>query len=87
MDTIRERVFSQGFTSDQLDACISEYESLHVLQVVDNGRVLSVVSSKERKKEKKENRAHIKGIPFKLVLVLYFVLLFFCIMFILSSSI
>lgn len=43
MDTIRERVFSQGFTSDQLDACISEYESLHVLQVVDNGRVLMFV--------------------------------------------
>lgn len=43
MGTIRERVFAKGFTSDQLDACIAEYESLQILQVVDDGRILMFI--------------------------------------------
>lgn len=43
MATIRERVFAKGFTSDQLDACIEEYENLQILQVVDNGRILMFI--------------------------------------------
>lgn len=43
MQTIRDRVFAKGFTSDQLDACITDYENLQVLQVVDDGRILMFI--------------------------------------------
>lgn len=43
MQVIRERVFAKGFTSDQLDACIAEYESLQIMQLVDEGRVLMFI--------------------------------------------
>lgn len=43
MQTVRDRVFAKGFTSDQLDACISEYESLQIMQVVDDGRTLMFI--------------------------------------------
>ena len=47
MREVRERVFAKGFTENQLDACIQEYEDLNVWQVEANGTILRFVTGNE----------------------------------------
>lgn len=43
METVRNRVFAKGYTSDQLDSTLAEYADLHIWQVVDNGSRLEFI--------------------------------------------
>lgn len=44
METVRNRVFTKGFTDEQLQATLTEYADLQLWQVVDNGARLEFIS-------------------------------------------